>query len=531
MGTRRWWIHGITAGLAAGVLAQTLVLRVNPELEPSTSSLLLGLVLWASWGAALVGCPLAMLTAAWLRLRGQRAERWSAPWLLSLTFAVAAALSWVNADLHREFLSRSGCRTLAQDAVVWLVCAFVTAALGMAVERRRNTPLVRAVYVCFVLAVPVTRLLWQPTPQRQPLEVDVRPLGRPQCPLVVCGIEGLDSKILLVHAADSRYPTLMKLQTIGAWGPLRPFRPYLRRSHWTAVATGTMPGRNGVKDRWGWRMPLLFDDTLRLLPWTPQGARLILPWGLAERVTPPPSTIPPLWERVAVSGVETEVLEWPGIWGPSAKVTDVGSIPDVAPDLDPSFQASLEEALSELRGDGGGVAEAIARDNRLCSLAADSLQHGVENVWVHLQALGTVRRSYEPVRPLDTAQREVLELELEILDQQIARLLGSAGPGSLIAIVSPYGFESPTPIERVRRILGIGGSWRASPESCPDGLLILVGDAIAAGERFPEAALPDLAPTLCYLLGLPAAQYMEGRVLVDVVNPEFLAGHPLRVVD
>jgi hypothetical protein len=36
---------------------------------------------------------------------------------------------------------------------------------------------------------------------------------------------------------------------------------------------------------------------------------------------------------------------------------------------------------------------------------------------------------------------------------------------------------------------------------------------------------------VCYLLGLPVAQYMEGGVIVDAVEPEFLAENPLRVVD
>jgi len=37
--------------------------------------------------------------------------------------------------------------------------------------------------------------------------------------------------------------------------------------------------------------------------------------------------------------------------------------------------------------------------------------------------------------------------------------------------------------------------------------------------------------TLCYLLGLPVAQYMEGSVVVGMVTPSFLEEHPLRVVD
>jgi hypothetical protein len=43
--------------------------------------------------------------------------------------------------------------------------------------------------------------------------------------------------------------------------------------------------------------------------------------------------------------------------------------------------------------------------------------------------------------------------------------------------------------------------------------------------------MADVAPTLCYLLGLPVAQYMEGDIIVDAIEAEYLASHLLRVVD
>ena len=51
------------------------------------------------------------------------------------------------------------------------------------------------------------------------------------------------------------------------------------------------------------------------------------------------------------------------------------------------------------------------------------------------------------------------------------------------------------------------------------------------GRRVASVNPPDVAPTLCYLLGLPVAQYMEGSVVVGMVTPSFLEEHPLRVVD
>ncbi|HPA81613.1 MAG TPA: hypothetical protein PLS95_12425, partial [Thermoanaerobaculales bacterium] len=107
----------------------------------------------------------------------------------------------------------------------------------------------------------------------------------------------------------------------------------------------------------------------------------------------------------------------------------------------------------------------------------------------------------------------------------------AAGSDATVAVVAPYGLAPPTPWERLRRLLGIGGAWRVSPETNPDGALLLAGPGVAAGRRFERARLADVAPTLCYLLGLPTAQYMEGGIIVDAIEPEFLATHPLRVAE
>jgi len=45
------------------------------------------------------------------------------------------------------------------------------------------------------------------------------------------------------------------------------------------------------------------------------------------------------------------------------------------------------------------------------------------------------------------------------------------------------------------------------------------------------AQLVDVAPTICYLLGLPLPQYMEGRVLLEAIDPEYLSANSLQVVD
>jgi hypothetical protein len=100
-----------------------------------------------------------------------------------------------------------------------------------------------------------------------------------------------------------------------------------------------------------------------------------------------------------------------------------------------------------------------------------------------------------------------------------------------VAVVSPYGLAPPGSFERFKRFIGVGDSWHTSAESCPDGLLVLLGDGVDPAQRGAAAPPPDVAPTLCYLLGLPVAEYMEGGVVTDLVAPPYLSTHPLRVVE
>jgi hypothetical protein len=523
------WIHAPLAGATAGALAEVLVMRLNPELEQSGYAVILGLPLWVTWGAVGAGLPI-LLGVLLARRLGRVPGSWPAPSLTALVYLVAAVMSRVNADLHPEFLPVSGHRILRQDAVAWLVAALLALAAGAVVRRLAGGPKARAVFAVVAIVLPAVRLLGQPTPPLAPLDVAARPLGVPERPLLVLGIEGLDSTVILADAADGRYQSLSVLATDGAWGPLAPYQPFLRQSLWTSTATGTTPGRHGVKAHWGWKLPWLEGEPLRLLPWTPQGSRLILPWGLGERVVPPPSTVPPLWERIRASGVRSAAYGWPGIWGPGVGLEAAGPRPRSL-SMDEAMRRALARALEPFERQREEVWRAVERDQVLVDDAARALEQGSRDVWLHLEALSATRRELEPLKAMHTREREVRTLVLELLDEQLATLLAAAGKDALVVVVSPYGLAPPSPWERLRRLIGIGDDWRTSAEGCPDGVLMLFGRGVLTGERLPRARVTDVAPTICYLLGLPVAQSMDGGVVVEGIDPGFLADHPLRVVD
>ncbi len=526
------WAASLYAGSVGGVLGLVLLMRLNPDIEPSARTFFVGVPLWASWGAVLIGVPLGL--GAWALGRAFHSRGWGvAEGTLSLQVLVlilGSALSWANAAIHPEFLSQTGRRQLQQDAVMWAAAALIALAVFRWWRRSGRRGWIARVTLPLIILLPIGRLIGEPTSVFRPLEVEAMPLGRPYRPLVVCGIDGLDSTTLMVHGAGRTHPNFDHLMKTGAWGPTRPFRPFLDRAYWTTLATGTLPRTHGVMFRWGWQYPSAFDGTLRLLPWTPEGSRLFLAWDRGLRVAPPPSTVPPLWQRMAFSGTPTTVIDWPGAWSPDAGIRTVRPEPRSW-----AGGSSLEASLGAILVDNfPRAAEAILltlhRDEARIAQAGLALEAGRENVWLHLRTLEVARRFLEPQRRGETGRREALALVLEIIDDQIGRLTTVLPDPGLMVVVSPYGLSGPDSVEDLRRILGIGGKWRASPEKCPPGLVFLHGSGVARGRRLTPMELKDFAPTLCYLLEMPVAQYMEGRVDLDAVEPAWAASHPLRVI-
>ena len=522
------WLDAAVAGAAAGILAEVLVYRLNPEVTQAPGPILAGVPLWASWGALGFGLPL-LLAAAVVRRLLHRGGGWWVPELAAMAYLVAAVMSNVNSGLHEYLLSPSAQRVMQQDAVTWGVGGLLILVGGHLVRRWGAAPGLRYGFAVVILVLPLVRLLSQSTPPGVPLQVEAEPIGIPDRRLVVIGIEGLDVGVLLGPATDARFQSLEELRVAGSWGAIEPHRPHLRRSAWTSLATGTYPERHGVKADWGWLLPWQPQAPLRLLPWTPSGSRLILPWGLAERVTPAPASLPPLWERIQLSGVATSVIGWPGEW--SSEFRSALPVATAVTEFDPDVSSSINWMLETFPNRGALVRDALSSDEARVVAAVAALESGADQVWLHLEGLAAARIELEPLKPRHTREREVIALALEVMDDQLMEVLAAAGPGATVALVTPYGLAPPDSWERLQRLLGAGYEWRMSAETCPPGLVMLSGPGVNRNRRLDGVRLPDVAPTLCYLVGLPVAQYMQGRVIVDAVEPSFLEDHPLRVID
>jgi hypothetical protein len=64
-----------------------------------------------------------------------------------------------------------------------------------------------------------------------------------------------------------------------------------------------------------------------------------------------------------------------------------------------------------------------------------------------------------------------------------------------------------------------------------EGVIIAAGPGIRRGAELQNASVLDVTPTLLALMGLPVAKDMDGRVLAEMLAPEFLAAMPARYID
>ena len=62
------------------------------------------------------------------------------------------------------------------------------------------------------------------------------------------------------------------------------------------------------------------------------------------------------------------------------------------------------------------------------------------------------------------------------------------------------------------------------------GILLMAGPRVRPSGTVERASLVDMAPTLLHLLGLPVPDDMDGTVLLDALDPAFVAAHPVRYV-
>ena len=124
-------------------------------------------------------------------------------------------------------------------------------------------------------------------------------------------------------------------------------------------------------------------------------------------------------------------------------------------------------------------------------------------------------------------------------DRWLGRLRATLSPDTAVFVLSDHGFGPSGKLPAAMPVPDASGpdapdaiDVGMSGDHRPDGVLIAAGGPIRRGVRSERrAVLNDVAPTVLALLGLPVPRDMPGRVLEELIEPDFLAAHPVRYVD
>jgi arylsulfatase A-like enzyme len=91
-----------------------------------------------------------------------------------------------------------------------------------------------------------------------------------------------------------------------------------------------------------------------------------------------------------------------------------------------------------------------------------------------------------------------------IFDQELGLLLEGLGD-DVVLVVSDHGHD-------------LDGS---AHQFGPPGIIVVAGGPIARGALLESATVFDVLPTVLHLMGLPVPQGLEGRVLEEVLDPDW----------
>ena len=572
----RMFSNSAIAGAVAAAYVAVLVLQLNPV--PSLwapSTWWLAATILAGYGIHLTALFYAIIVVRQLLATETLSPGWFSvqvlAWFCAGASTASAILMWLNLRGFRVTLDDDAAQrmTLGASAMTACAVAFLLLAIVRYSVGRRVAPaggLAVATVVVLSLALPLAaRGFGQPAPPPVRRSVTAIPIVDPRedSRVWLVGIDGASLDIISPAAADGRLPSFGRLLDGGASLHLATLRPTQPAPVWTAVATGKLPAKNGVRSAatytaaaGGGAIDLLPDFCF---------AHALVSAGLFAETTQTSAAVraAPLWSILGRAGVSSTVVRWPLTWPAQpivgALVSDeyhrAANLSLALDDPRVTFPADLDVDLRArprreivaanasvpvAPGDDYPGAVPLALDRAYASIA-DWLEHERPSVFValRLQGLDTVShyflrhalpRAFGDVSEAERRQYgQVLEQYYRYVDGEIGRVIDQMRPSDLLLVVAPFGMQPLSPAKRLLEHSLGNSSLSGSHERAPDGFLLAYGAHVKRG-RLPRGSVVDVAPTVLYFLDLPVGRDMDGFARADIFSREFTAERPIAYV-
>jgi predicted AlkP superfamily phosphohydrolase/phosphomutase len=563
--------NSLLAGALGAAYLTILVLQLNPQIPVVSNTTWR----WFATLALLYGVHLAVSFYLFIVIREFFALRVLSPgwasvrmlaWMGAASAAVASTLMWLNVRGFHTALTDDAARRMTVGAIATTASAGVLFLIAIAHYSfgRRGSRVGASLFVLATFASLALPLAARGDAMDRPAGISKRLAVRASESGSVAGprvtmilLDGASLEYVLPRVAEGRLPAFARLLEKGAVMDLATVRPTQPDPVWAAVATGMYPSKNGIRSA-AFYSARGDDGVVDLLPDHCFSHALVHLGFIRDQ---PNAALTwharPLWLIASEAGVRVGIVRWPLTY-PAEDVDGfivsdrfhqlVGSIAEfdgaVTPrDVLPSLETSFED-LSSRRSAGEGVGtigtpeESALRRDRWYSLAMRDLASKMAPrlTAVRYEGLDIVGHYYlrytqpRTFRDLPEEERrrfsQAIDRYYTYIDGEVAAALAAVGPGDLVVIVSGFGMQSLNPVKQaIGRLLG-DPDFSGTHERAPDGFLMAFGSAVEPGRR-PRGSIVDVAPTLLYFLGLPAARDMDGFARADLFTRAFTADRPI----
>jgi hypothetical protein len=563
----------VAAVLGAGYLL-VLVLQLNPTLPLHPVRLLpLALTAGVFYAAHLTLIFYVSLVVRQLVAREVFSPAWTSvavlSWLGASAAAAGAALMWANLRTFTLVLPDDSVDQMVRGmlALIASACLFIVVGQLRAQfpSRRRVCAALLVIVAAGSIAGPLAlrgrgraRTL-EARPADTPVEA--APADRPS-KVTIIAIDAASLELITGAAADGRLPNFGRVLDAGAVMHLATIHPTSAEAVWTAVATGKLPQKNGVRSAAIYEFPG-GGEPLQLLP-DYCFAHALVRFGLLAEVPHTSAAVRtrPLWSILSALGIPVGVVGWPltqpatAVQGylvsdayprlsatPSA-IDDASSVypPELKLEVARALDTALPDSPAAATDGRDGVNEGPGRIDRTFdhiarSLAADHPARVNVVRYSSLDAIGHYYLRYAmPSAFGDVTDEErrrfgaVLESHYAFIDAAIGRAIDSLEGDDLLLVVSGYGME---PLGFGKRLLEmtIGDpDLSGTHEGAPDGFLMAYGATVSRARLLPRGSVVDVVPTLLYFLGLPIGRDMDGYARTDVFQRGYTDERPITFI-
>ena len=568
--------NSLVAALLATAYMVTLVLQLNPTLPLHPVRLVpIATTVGLFYALHLTAIFYVLLVLRQLLARELFSPAWISVGVLTWFGAGAAlagaVLMWANLQTFELVLEPASVRHIINGAIMLVVSAvlFVFVALLRAHLGTEGRPIWSAVFVAIAVLSVVAPLAVRG--RGTPLLLDARPIGAPegigaadrQARVTMLAVDAGSLGFITSAAADGHLPNFGRVLDAGAVMHLATLHPTSAEAVWSAVATGKLPQKNGVRSAGSYRFPSGGDPILLLPDYCFSHVLVRFGFLIAQPHTSATLRTRTLWDIVGAAGVPVGVVAWPLTYpAPAVRgylVSDAYhrliATPSGLDDPSAVYPSDVRDEAFRAVEAATSMAEPVTRVANLepRHLTPARTDRAYERIAHDLAAfrpagLSTVR--YQSLDPIghyflrfasptefgDVTDEErrrfgsVLEQHYALIDQAVGREMASLGDEDLLLVVSGYGMEPIGVIKRLLERVAGDPELSGTHEAAPDGFLMAYGGSVARGRRTVRASIVDVVPTVLYFLGLPIGRDMDGYARTDLFQRAFTDQRPITYI-